>query len=133
MVRRLLLPSKSPPSKPQPNKSGKRRAVGIAPRPDPRSRDQVQQHSRCRAPADDGQDAGLEAEDGHDSRSGQHQRGEIDGSRNRPVDRHSGDLDLPYLPEQGVQREPDREVEDDADDRRRDGAQRRRQGAVAAQ
>ena len=59
----------------------------------------------------------------HASHARQHRHIEGDGS----------EAQRPHGGEERVQGEPDREVEDDADHRRRDRRQRRAQGAVAAQ
>src|SRR6266481_3494881 len=79
------------------------------------------------------QHADVEAEDGGRSRNGQDQRGNIDAGQNRHVERQPERSHRPGLPKHGVQREPDRQIEDHADDGGGNGGQRAGKSLVAAQ
>ena len=75
----------------------------------------------------------LEAEDRDHGRDREQDRPGIDGAEHRDIEREAEALEMPCLPKPGVQREPDREIQDDADDRRGDAGERAAERLVVAQ
>src|ERR1051326_1812688 len=95
--------------------------------------DEVEDHAGGAAGAEGRDHAEFEAENRAGGRDRERQGPHIDARQLRCVERKAEALHRRGLAEYGVHREPDCEVENDADDRRGDRRERRIQGLVVAQ